>query len=84
METIVRQLEEIIKEHGIEDLQRKPYEVYGKLITAGITDAHARLVLITLLSGASAKARELDVADLSRDIQKECYLQKELRLPGIL
>lgn len=77
MEMIARQLEKIINEHGIEHLQRKPYEVYSKLIAAGINAAHARLVLITLLSGTSAKVMELDAANLSRDIQKECYLQKD-------
>lgn len=78
METIVRHLEEIIKEHGMEYLQKKPYEVYCKLITAGGDDAHARLVLITLLSGASTKAKELDTENLSRNIKKECYLRKEI------
>ena len=76
METIAQQLEEIINEHGIEYLKRNPYEVYSELITNGIDAAHARLVLITLLSGTSEKALELDTENLSEDIQKECYLQK--------
>ena len=78
METIAQPLVEIIEEQGIEYLQRKPYEVYCKMISAGADEAYARLVLITLLSGASIKAREMDVDDLSKDIQKECYLRKKM------
>lgn len=78
MEMIARQLEKIINEHGIEYLQRSPYEVYRELITDGINAAHARLILIALLSGASEKALELDTVNLSEYILKECYLQKNV------
>lgn len=78
MKTIVQQLEKIINEHGIEYLKRSSYEVYCELITNGINAAYARLILITLLSGASAKALELDVEELSENMQAECYLQKNV------
>lgn len=76
MEKIVQQLEKIINEHGKEYLKRSPYEVYSELIAKDIAPKHARLVLITLLSGTSEKALELDVESLSKNIQKECYLRK--------
>ena len=71
MESVKQLLTEIINEQGMEYLQREPYEVYGRLISAGAEKASARLVLITLLAGAAAKAFEVNAEMLSKDIQKE-------------
>lgn len=67
----------IIDEQGIDYLQRKPYEVYKKLISSGTDRKLAGLVLVTLLSDASKKAREMDMENLSKNIQEECCMKKK-------
>lgn len=72
-----QQLGAIIDEQGIDYPQRKPYEVYKKLISSGNDRKLARLVLVTLLSDASKKAREMDMENLSKIIQEECCMKKK-------
>ncbi len=77
MEKIEQLLCALINEHGIDYLQREPYEVYKKIISSGTDGKLARLVLVTLLSDASIKAREMDLENLSKNIQKECCMKKK-------
>lgn len=77
MESIVSVLDSIINEHGIEYLQKEPYNVYCRMLSEGVDSLHSRLILLTLLSGTSAKALEMDREQLSADIQKECCLRKK-------
>lgn len=46
-------------------------------MSSGGDERQARLVLITLLSDASVKAREMNEEDLSKYIQKECCMRKK-------
>lgn len=58
-------------------MERSPYAVYQKLISAKARPDYARLVLISLLCSASVKAREMDTAELSKDMQNGCFLRKK-------
>ena len=77
MDTVITILANIIEEQGTQYLQRSPYAVYQKLISEKARPDYARLVLITLLCNASAKAGEMDAAELSKDLQNGCFLRKK-------
>ncbi len=78
MKSIAKFLKEIIDDHGMEYLHKKPYEVYCGLIDKGAAEAYARLVMVTLMAGASVKAVQADANELSEHIQRECFVVKDM------
>lgn len=77
MDKIENLLKEIINKEGTAYLLREPYQVYLSLLSSGIQPPYARLVLVTLLAGASEEAKEMDEEGLSKDLQKSCFLRKK-------
>lgn len=69
-------LKEIVDKNGMEYLCKKPYAVYRSLKSQKIDSRIYRVVLVSLLAGASEYAVEMDEKELSSCIQKECCLKK--------
>ena len=59
MEDIIKILKEIIDQEGPRYISREPYRVYERLIAKKVEASLARMVLVTILSGAPAKAKKL-------------------------
>ena len=78
MEDIIKILKEIIDQEGPRYISREPYRVYERLIAKKVEASLARMVLVTILSGAPAKAKKLDKELLSKEIQQDCYMKKNM------
>ena len=77
MDDILNFLNETINARGIDYLQRESWTVYQSMRDSGLDDALCRLVLTSLLAGASETARETDVGQLTAFLQETCFLRKD-------
>lgn len=84
---IAAKLKELIDQNGPDYLAAKPYKVYKKLAKSATRGKKASAsVLYALVSGVTADLDPAEEpADLSKRIQKECSLNKQMadRLAGI-
>lgn len=78
VEDVVEIIKGIIDTEGLKYIEREPYALYERLIAEKVEPSFARMILVTLLSGTSSKAKKLDKELLSKEIQKDCYLKKSM------
>lgn len=75
-------LTDIIDDEGMGYISREPYEVYERLVEERIDESISRCVLVLLLAGivdvVQSVDGEIDVPELSRWIQLDCYYTKNV------